>query len=69
MAKKKATKPKAKIVQERRAVAVTIKGNEEWKEWLEMVAKHCRITVSSLIDLAVTDYAKGKGIKEEPPER
>jgi hypothetical protein len=69
MAKKKAIRTKAKPVQERRSIAVAIKGNEEWKAWLEMVAKRCRTTVSALIDQALTEYAKSKGIVEEPPDR
>lgn len=69
MAKKKATKPKAKTVQERRSVAVTIKGNEEWKEWLEQVADHCRVTVSAFLDSAAAEYAKTRGFTKEPPKR
>lgn len=69
MAKKKAPKTMNEATKERRAVAITLKGSEEWKGWVEMVAGRCRITVSSLIDLALTDFAKGKGIQEEPPER
>lgn len=53
----------------RRQVAVTIKGNEEWKEWLEGAASHCRLTVSALVDLAVTRYVKEEGYETPPPPR
>ena len=53
----------------RRMVAVTIKGNVEWKEWLEEAATHCRLTVSALVDLAVTEYVREHGYKAPPPPR
>jgi hypothetical protein len=53
----------------RRPVAVTIKGEPEWKAWLEEAAAHCRISVSSLVDVAVTRYAKEQGFARRPPER
>lgn len=53
----------------RRPVAVTIKGDEKWKAWLEEAAAHCRMSVSSLVDVAVTQYAKGQGFDKKPPER
>ncbi len=53
----------------RRLVAVAIKGNEKWKEWLERGAKHCRFSVSTLVDQAVAEFLKARGFTEEPPER
>ncbi len=53
----------------RRPVAVTIKGNEEWKAWLEEAAAHCRLSVSALVDIAVARYAKAEGYDKKPPER
>jgi hypothetical protein len=53
----------------RKPVAVTIKGNEEWKAWLEEAAAHCRLSVSALVDLAVARYAKSQGFDRKPPER
>lgn len=63
---RKKTKP---VDPNRRPVAVTIKGNEEWKAWLEEAAVHCRLSVSSLVDLAVARYAKAEGFDKQPPER
>lgn len=69
MAKKKAPKMVTKIVQEPRSVAVTLKGSEEWKDWVERASKHCRLTVSGFLDAAAAEYAKMRGFTEEPPER
>jgi hypothetical protein len=65
MARKK-TKP---VDLNRRPVAVTIKGNEEWKTWLEEAAVHCRLSVSALVDLSVARYVKAEGFDKPPPER
>ena len=72
MAKKKAPRVKAKTAPpatERRAIAVVIKGGQEWKDWVEALAKHCRTDVSKAIDQALIDYAKSKGFDQEAPER
>lgn len=67
MAKKK-TAP-AKQEGERRPIAVTIKGSEEWKKWLEEGAKYSRLSVSVLVEHAVVDFLKSKGFTRESPER
>jgi hypothetical protein len=69
MSKKKAAKKMSSTAQERRPVAVTLKGSEEWKEWLERASEHCRTTVSAFIDLATAEYAKVRGFHEESPKR
>jgi hypothetical protein len=53
----------------RRPVAVTIKGDEKWKAWIEEAASHCRMSVSTLFDIAVTEYVKAHGFEKKPPER
>jgi hypothetical protein len=65
MARKKAKAPEPS----RRPVAVTIKGNEAWKGWLEEAASFCRLSVSALVDVSVTQYAKAQGFTKRPPER
>ena len=54
---------------ERRPVAVTMKGSEEWKEWLERAAAHSRMSVSMFLDFATVQYAKSQGFDEPPPDR
>lgn len=51
------------------SVVIGIKGTRAWKEWLERAAEHCRLSVSSLIDRAVTDYARKEGFDQPPPKR
>ena len=53
----------------RRPVALIIKGNEPWKSWVERLADHCRVNVSSVVDQALARHAKAEGFKESPPER
>jgi hypothetical protein len=67
VAKKKAAPPAPEPA--RRPVAVTIKGEPEWKAWLEEAAAHCRMSVSALVDVSVTRYAKEQGFNRKPPGR
>jgi hypothetical protein len=63
-------KPKPQPVEPaRRPMAVGIKGSEEWKTWLEEAARYCRMSVSGLIDVAVTQYVRAQGFPKPPPER
>lgn len=48
---------------------VTIKGNPEWRDWVDKGARHCRTDVAKLIDAAVVDYLRARGFTEEAPER
>jgi hypothetical protein len=64
-----APKRKAKPKSTRRQVAVNLKGNDDWKEWLQRASDHCRMSVSALVDVAVTRYVKAQGFDEPPPKR
>lgn len=65
---KKKTRP-ARQEGERRPIAVTIKGSEEWKAWLEEGATFVHFSVSGLVEHAVRDYLKRKGFTKEGPSR
>jgi hypothetical protein len=67
MAKKTPKRPGG--VAPKKPTVVAIKGNPAWKEWLDRAARHCRLSTSTLIDLAVTRYAREQGFEEPPPER
>lgn len=67
MAKKKTTR--AKPAADRKSIAVTIKGGPEWKAWIDGLARHCRLDVAKVIDLAVVQFAKGEGYTPPAPER
>jgi hypothetical protein len=65
MARKRAARAEPK----RRAMAVAIKGSAAWKDWIEEAASYCRMSVSALIDVAVTQYVMAQGFPKRPPER
>lgn len=50
-------------------IAVTLRGSQEWKSWLEALAKHARLDVAKVIDRAVIDFAKKEGFGPEAPKR
>ena len=64
---KKTARPKA--AQERRAIAVTLKGSPEWKNWIAAGARFCRTDVAKLLDVSVVEYLKTRGFDQEAPER
>lgn len=49
--------------------AITIKGNPEWRDWVDRGARHCRTDVAKLVDAAVVDYLRARGFTEEAPAR
>lgn len=54
---------------ERKPLGVQVRGTEEWKEWIEKAAVHCRMSVSALVDISVAKFVKEQGFSEPPPER
>jgi hypothetical protein len=48
---------------------LAIKGNREWREWVDRGAKHCRTDVAKLVDTALIHYLKDQGFAEPAPER
>jgi hypothetical protein len=67
-------KPKAKPkqvpqVHKSKVVTVNIKASEEWKDWLDRLAIHCRTDVAKLIDRGLILVAKAEGFNEEVPRR
>lgn len=55
--------------QPKKSIAITIKGSEEWRDWVNRGAKHCRRSVAVAIDDALVLYFKKSGFNEPPPER
>jgi ribosomal protein L16 Arg81 hydroxylase len=68
MAKKKPAKA-ATPAPERRRTVLTIKGTEEWREWLEALSRQLREPVSTAVDKAIVMYAKANNFDREAPER
>jgi hypothetical protein len=52
-----------------RSVVLTIKGTDAWRDWLERLADHSRMPASTVVDLALIDFAKKIGFEEEAPKR
>jgi hypothetical protein len=46
-----------------------VRMRQEYAEWVEQLASFDRSTVASLIDRALTHYAKSTGFSKEAPER
>jgi hypothetical protein len=71
MAKAKRPRPAkaAKKPSGAKPTALTIRGNLDWREWVERGANHCRTDVAKLVDAALIDYLKARGFAEIPPER
>jgi hypothetical protein len=52
-----------------RSTVLTIKGTDDWKEWLNGLSDHLRMPTSTIVDLALVMYAKEKGYAREAPKR
>jgi len=48
---------------------LTMRGSEEWREWLNGLAEFCRLPTTTLVDHAVIKYAKDVGYEVAPPKR
>jgi len=48
---------------------VVVPASEEWKAWIESLARYSRLDVAKLIDRAVIEFAKREGFEPEAPER
>jgi hypothetical protein len=75
MAKTKSS-PKAKakgkkVVEPERSrqANLHIRATQEWTDWVKEGAEHCRLSVSSVIDVALTRYFKDEGFAKKPPRR
>jgi hypothetical protein len=48
---------------------VTLHVSPEWKGWIDGLARHCRLDVAKVIDLAVVQFAQAEGYAPKAPER
>src|SRR4051794_35481621 len=73
VAKKSPAKPKASAAKRAPARkgtqpnAITIRGSEEWKGWLDRFAAKLRSKPTAVIDLALAKLAQQEGFPEPPP--
>lgn len=49
--------------------AVLIKGGAEWREWLDELTAHCRLSKVDVIDQALAAYAKQVKFPKPAPRR
>ncbi len=52
-----------------RRTVLTIKGTDEWRDWLLRLSDHLRTPTSTIVDHALVRYAKEMGFDEEAPKR
>lgn len=64
-----AKRAKSRGDDQRRPLVLTMRGTEEWKAWLDRLAKHCRMKTAVCVDQALMEFAKLRGFDEVPPER
>jgi hypothetical protein len=65
--KAKRSAPKSAPV-DRKAMAIQIRGSDEWKAWAEELAESERDTLAKLVDRLFTKFAAEKGFRP-PPKR
>ena len=54
---------------EPRPIALTVRGREEWKAWVQRLADFERIALNELVERALICRAREVGFKEQAPER
>lgn len=71
MAKKRAARPKGsgKTVDKNKPIIATLRGSDDFREYLEEAANADQRTVASFIERAIVLYAKAVGVDREPPKR
>jgi hypothetical protein len=52
-----------------RRTVLTIKGTDEWREWLEGLSDFLRTPTSTIVDHALVRYAKEMGYQTAAPKR
>ncbi|HWE39568.1 MAG TPA: hypothetical protein VG406_23670 [Isosphaeraceae bacterium] len=67
MAKAK-KRSKAKAEEPRRNV-LSIRGTDDWRDWIHALADHCRLKSGDLIDQALIEMAQRRGFDVPPPKR
>jgi hypothetical protein len=69
VAKKRVKPPEPVSTPGRQPVVLTMRGRPEWKTWLKLLSKHCRMKVSVCVEQALMEYAERRGFTESSPER
>lgn len=51
-----------------KGTAISIKGSDEWRDWVSVLADHARTDTAKLIDGLLVEYARKHGLPN-PPKR
>jgi hypothetical protein len=46
---------------------ISIRGTNEWRDWLDRFAAHQRVTPTALVDQALAEAARRAGFEDPPP--
>jgi hypothetical protein len=67
---KKKTKPEAPPPEpDPRQIVISIKGSADFRDWLNRLADHERVTSVAVIERALVEYAANHGFAEPAPKR
>lgn len=67
--KPKSTPTPAPEPAEPRQIVISIKGTAEFRDWLNRLADHERVTAVAVIERALVEYAANHGFAEPAPKR
>ena len=62
-------KKKLPSERDRKPVALTVRGDRAWREWVEDGARNLRMPVSVVMDHALVMFFRERGYLVSPPER
>jgi hypothetical protein len=68
MAPKKKTLGRPKGLGPAREPLVSLRGSQQWKDWLDEFAAHCRLGLTDTIEQSLIRYAEERGF-DKPPKR
>ena len=69
-APKRRGRPKGTVSGEvRKGNVFSIRGSQEWRDWVGRLADHNRLKVADVIDRALVAYARQEGFTEPAPRR
>jgi hypothetical protein len=52
-----------------RQIVISVKGSAEFRDWLNDLADHQRISAVKVIELALVEYARNHGFTKAAPKR
>jgi hypothetical protein len=53
----------------KRFKTIAVRATEAWADWAERGAAHCRMNLSTAVDVSLGEYFRARGFEEPPPPR